>query len=406
MTTTAGRPLRDPAFRLLWLGEALASLAEQLFVVCLTLLVLDVAGPGATLGVVLAVAAVPRAVLLPWGGLLADRVDPARIVVAATVARTALLAVIAGLVLAGLAPIGVVAALAGLLGVLDAVYYPASLALLPRVVATAGLPRANALVQGAESAGDLLGPALAAVLVAAAGAGGGLSAVTGLYLLATGALVAFGRRFARRAPGPVAPTAPAARTTAPGALRAGLRYAWGTPPVRAMLLVLAMLNLAVVGPVLVGGAVLAEQRLGGAAALGIVFAGFGAGSLAGLVLAGARAPAHRRAVLAGGTAAVGIGTAALGVTGTLVAAVGAAAVIGLGAGYLGVVLVAWLQELVPAELRGRVLSLVVLASVAFDPVSYLLAGVLLPAGLPVLFGACGGLVVLTAAATLPCTSSG
>ncbi len=73
-------PQADPLFRLLWAGEALASLSEQLFIVCLTLLVLDVAGPGAILGLVLAVAAVPRAVLLLFGGVLADRVAPARIV--------------------------------------------------------------------------------------------------------------------------------------------------------------------------------------------------------------------------------------------------------------------------------------------------------------------------------------
>ncbi len=83
--TTAPRgPLADPLFRLLLVGEALASLSEQVFIICLTLLVLDLAGPGATLGLVLAVAAVPRAVLLPIGGVLADRVAPARIVVAAT----------------------------------------------------------------------------------------------------------------------------------------------------------------------------------------------------------------------------------------------------------------------------------------------------------------------------------
>lgn len=67
--TTAPRgPLADPLFRLLLVGEALASLSEQVFIICLTLLVLDVAGPGAILGLVLAVAAVPRAVLLPIGG--------------------------------------------------------------------------------------------------------------------------------------------------------------------------------------------------------------------------------------------------------------------------------------------------------------------------------------------------
>lgn len=389
--------MANPSFRLLWAGAALASVSEQLFVVCLTLLVLDLAGPGATLGLVLAVAAVPRAVLLPFGGVLADRVDAAKIVVASIWARTAVLAVLAALVVLGPPPILVIAGLAGLLGVLDAVYYPASLALLPRVVGPAELPRANAFVQGAESAGDLFGPAVAAGIVVVAGLGGGLSTVAWLYLLAAVALAAFARRFARTVP---VRTQVRSAAPVPGrhALREGVRYAWGEPVVRTILLVLAVLNVAVVGPVLVGGAVLAEQRLGGTATLGLVFAGFGAGSLLGLLAAGARPPTRRGLVIVAGTALIGVGTALFGFVGALLPAVAVAAVVGVSAAYLGVVLVSWLQERVPEELRGRVMSLVALSVVASDPLSFALAGVLLPAGTTTLFVVCGGAVVLTAGA--------
>lgn len=391
-------PLADPLFRLLWVGEAVASVSEQLFVVCLTLLVLDLTGPGATLGLVLAAAAVPRAILLIVGGALADRVDPGRIVVATTWLRTAVLGVLAALVVLGPPPVAVIAGLAALLGVLDAAYYPASLALLPTIVAPARLTRANALVQGAESAGDLFGPVLAAGIVAAVGLGGGLGAVTGLYLVAAIVLTAFGRRLGRT--GRTAPAVVAEGRMRPGELAEGLRFAWGEPVVRTMLLVLAVLNVAVVGPVLVGGAVLAEQRLGGAAALAAIFAGFGAGSLFGLVAAGARPPRRRGPVLVLGTALIGAGTAAFGFVDAVVPAMVAGAVIGVGSAYLGVVLVAWLQELVPAHLRGRVMSLVVIAVVAFDPLSYAFAGLLLPAGVTTVFVVAGAVVALAAAAAL------
>jgi MFS family permease len=159
----------------------------------------------------------------------------------------------------------------------------------------------------------------------------------------------------------------------------------------------------VIGPILVGGAVLAEQRLGGAGALATVFVGFGAGSVLGLLAAGWRAPRRRGLVLVSGTAVIGAGTAGFGVVGGLVTAVATAAVVGAGAAYLGVVLVAWLQELVPGHLRGRVMSLVVLAAVAFDPLSFALAGLLLPAGVTVMFAVCGLLILLTAvvAAAVP-----
>lgn len=370
MTSTAtsprARPLADPLFRRLWAGESLAGLSEQLFIVCLTLLVLDIAGPGGALGLVLAVAAVPRALLMPFGGLLADRVAPARIVVVTTWLRAALLALLAVLVATGPPSIAVIAVLAGALGALDAAYYPASLSLLPQVVAPDGLPAANAPVQGAESAGDLLGPALATAAVAAAGLAGAFGAVTALYLVAAALLATFARRLARTRPAISATTEPGGAVRD---LREGLAFAWREPVVRTTLIVLVILNVALVGPALVGGAVLAEQRLGGAERLGLVFVGFGVGSLIGLSLAGGRPPRRRGPVLIAGLALLGAGTAALGLAQSLTAAALIAGGMGLGGGYLGVVLTAWLQERVPARLRGRVMSLVALSAVALDPLS-------------------------------------
>lgn len=400
--------LADPVFRRLWVGAGLVAITEALFLVCLTLLALDLAGPGATVGVVLAVAAVPRALLLPVGGVVADRLAPARIMVAATWLRTALLVTLAGLVVLGQSSLALVAALAGLLGVLDAAYYPASLAVLPRVVAPAKLARANALIQGFESAGDLFGPALAAGIVAAAGFGGALSTVTGLSLLAAIALAVFTRQLARTQRTPAASTtspetapqegAGKPQPPGPAALWDGVRFASTEPVVRAILLILAVLNVAVIGPVIVGGAVLAEQRLGGAEQLGVVFAGFGAGSLLGLLAAGARPPTRRGWTLLLGTTAIGVGTTSLGFVTTLPTAVAGTAVIGIATAYLGVTLVAWLQHYAPEDLRGRVMSLVVVAVIAFDPLSYALAGILLPAGATIMFTTCGT-IVLTAAAT-------
>ncbi len=60
------------------------------------------------------------------------------------------------------------------------------------------------------------------------------------------------------------------------------------------------------------------------------------------------------------------------------------------------VIVATLQERVPGHLLGRVLSLVVLATVAFDPFSYVIAGLLLPYGTTTLFLVCGSTVLACA----------
>lgn len=384
-------PVADRSFRLLWAGEALALVAEQLLLVTLTLLVLDVAGPGAALGTVLAVAAVPRAVLLPFGGLLADRVSPAAIATGTTWVRAAIIVVLAALVAAGPPPLWAIASLAALLGALDAAYYPASLALLPGVVRKEQLPSANALVQGAESAGDLLGPAIAAGMVAAAGLSGALGAVGALYALAAIALTVLARRVSFAAPPPGEVSAPVF-----AAIREGLSFAWRDPVVRVILLVLIALNVVVIGPVLIGGAALVDERLGDPEQLGILFAAFGVGSLVGLAAAGGLRPRRRGLVFACALGLLGAGMAALGFAQSLLVACALAAVMGVGGGYLGVVLVAWLQERVPEELRGRVMSLVAFCAVALDPLSYAIAGFGLSAGITPLFVVAGGAVVACA----------
>ena len=69
---------------------------------------------------------------------------------------------------------------------------------------------------------------------------------------------------------------------------------------------------------------------------------------------------------------------------------------GVGAGYLGVVLMAWLQERSKPSLRGRVMSLMMFAAVAVDPLSYALMGVLSELDLRIMFAAAGSLLTLAA----------
>lgn len=66
----------------------------------------------------------------------------------------------------------------------------------------------------------------------------------------------------------------------------GLRYVLRDPVIRSLLLIVLGTNLAIMGPLYVGGAVLAESHLGGAGAFGSVVAAAGVGSLIGIVGAG------------------------------------------------------------------------------------------------------------------------
>lgn len=390
------RPLAARPFRLLWAGEAAALLADQACFVALTWLVLEVAGAGGKLGAVLAVAAVPGVVLLPLGGWLSDRFGPAPLLAVAGVGRAGLVAGLATLVLLDAAALWQLSLLGGALSALDALHYPASLSIVPTLVDEEELEPANALVQGAEQVSGMVGPALAAGAVAAVGLGATFGAIA---LAFAAAAAAFGAlvRVADRVPRRERIGDPTPPSTGGASLLAGIRYAWADPLIRTLLVVLAALSVATSGPLLVGGAVLAETRFGGAGAFGSLLSAFGAGSLLGVVGAGAGGRAQRRGLsLLVVTAALGLGLAALAVVPDLGLAAAVAAGMGVGSGYLGVVLTAWLQEQVAPEVRGRVMSLVVFAAVALDPVSYALTGALVETDARGVFLGAGGLLGLVA----------
>lgn len=401
------RPLAARPFRRHVLGTGLSLFADQAFFVVVTLLVLRVAGPGVELGAVLAVASVPGAVLMPFGGVLSDRFSPAPVMLVASVGRAVLVATLAGLVGLDAVRLWHLYALGAALSAVDALYYPASFAVVPALIPRERLGAANALVQGAEQASEVVGPAAAAGSVAAVGLGPSFGVVALLFAAAAAAFgglvrVAGGMAPAASSGAPWPDTGESAGTPADGTggssgLRAGIRYAWGDPLIRALLLVFAVTELATVGPVVVGGSALAEARFGGAGALGLLFAAWGAGSLLGLVVAGSVArPRHRGGLLLGVTALSGAGLAALGFVPNLPTACAVAAAMGIGSGAVGVVLVAWLQERIAAEFRGRVMGLVAFAAVALDPVSFALAGALTELDPASVFLAAGATMVLAA----------
>ena len=392
------RPLEEGAFRRLFFGEGLSLLADQAFFVALTLLVVRVAGPGFELGTVLAVAAVPGAILMPVGGALADRFSPAPMMVLSSIGRFALLVVVAALVLLDATRVWHLYLIGGFLSVLDALYYPASLSAVPTVVSKARLGAANALIQGAEQGSGMVGPALAAFSVATVGLGVTFGANALLFFASALAFAAVFKtlRRTRQSEGPGAVNKGATPTGVEGFFE-GVRLVWRDPLLRVVIFVLAALNVAAAGPIIVGGAALAEGRFGGAGAFGVLLSGFGAGSLVGLIVAGSVArPRRRGATLICVTLLFAVGLAALGFVPNLLWAMAALAVMGVGAGYLGVVLVAWLQERVEEGVRGRVMSLVSLAFVAADPISYVVTGALMELGLATVFVAAGAFMLLAA----------
>ena len=411
-------PLTGRDFRLVWFGESVSLLGDHFNSVALAWLVLGMTGSGFALGAILVAAAIPRGIFILLGGVFSDRVSPRDLALASNVLRAALTTIVAGLVLGAQVQIWHLALVGVMFGTVDAVFLPAINTLVPRLVPIERLAAANALMQGTAQLVGIFGPALAGLAVAAIGVGAAFAIDAASFAVAALALW-FVRSGAT--PGhPVVPTdrpldgvaigspitaeaAKAAETaqTAPvrpsiiHALMAGARDVLGDPVIRSIVILATAGNLAFTGPTVIGLPWLVLVRFGeDARALGLLFAAYGAGSLAGVLVAGSL-PRPRRfgSIVLALFLFMGCGLAVIGLAPSLPAAGLDLLCIGAMNGYVNVVIVAWVQERTDPEMLGRTMSFLMLGSVVAAPLSLALAAIVVDAHATGMFLVAGFIVI-------------
>lgn len=395
--------LRD--FRLLVTGEGISLLGDQFFLIALPWLVLQLTGSPLTLGVVLGLQGIPRALFMLVGGAVTDRFSPRAVMMAANVVRLAIVGLLAAFTLAGSVQVWMLYAFALILGIADGFFFPAQNAIVPQIAGRDQLQTANAVVQGLEQVAQFVAPAGAGVLIAAldhghalTGVGVALAIDAGTFLVSlVMAWLLSVRHYGAEAGDEASVLA---------SIRAGLAYMWHDPTLRMLFLLIVAVNFLVIGPILVGVPVIAARRLGGARAYGIAMSAFGGGSLAGIALAGALprpAPRITGPLLLATCSLFSIALAVLGFAHSLVGVAAPLAVMGGGAGYLVVFFFTWLQGRTPEAMMGRMMGLIMFASVGLVPVSQALAGALIRVSMPLVFVGAAALlaVILTRAALTP-----
>jgi MFS family permease len=266
--------LRTREFRLLFSGQAISVLGDRMAVVALAFAVLEIGGSVSDVGLVLAVGALPLVATALAGGVVADRTSRRAVMVVADLARVASQGATAALLIAGVAEVWMLALLAGVTGAASGFFSPASTGLLPEVVLSEQLQPANALRASAVSTGEILGPVVGGVLVAAIGAGWAIAIDAVSYAVSATCLAML------RVPARVA--------TQRSSFLADLREGWIAFRARrwvwTVVLYFALINL-LWGAWGTLGPIVAERDLGGAAAWGTVLAAMGVGALAGSLLA-------------------------------------------------------------------------------------------------------------------------
>jgi MFS family permease len=377
-------PLALPGFRLLTFGQLASTVGDSCYAVALPWLVLSGGGSAASLGIVLACYGIPRAALTIPGGSLADRFGPRLMMLSSDAARCALAAVFVLLAAAHVSALAVVAPAAALLGAFSALFLPASMAMMPSLLDSSRLSSANAVYTSVVQAGSVLGPVLGGILVATTGPAAAFGVDAGSYLVSavTLAFIAGTRQAVEAATaGPEDMPAGTGGTGldtsgpsgAPGSVWALLRQ---SRLLQTILVVSLIANFALTGTSEVALPALAHDRFG-ADGYGAVLACVAVATIIGALAVSRVGDRIRPAwLIVGAFVVAAAAIAAAPYIGGLAGLAAGMAVFGVAIGFDSVVSVTVIQRWAPPAMLGRVVGLLLLASVGSFPVSTFVAGLL------------------------------
>ncbi|BET50745.1 MFS transporter [Kitasatospora aureofaciens] len=362
---TPTRPAhRDPNV-LRWVGAYTASmLGDSVFFLALSWAAVRQGSP-AEAGIVTAVSAVQRALLMLGGGVVVDRLGPRRVVIGSDAVRCAAVLAVAALLFATDPGLWLLALLALVFGAVDALFMPAVGALPARITAKDQLARVQGMRGLAVRLSSVVGAPLGGLGVALGGAAAAFALAGVLIAVSVPLLVSVRMREL-----PPDDTATAEGGTAWRDLRDGLRYIRRHRVLGPLMLVIALGDLGFVGPLNIGLTLLADERGWGASGMGWVLAGFGtgAGAAALLLTVRGRVP-HAGYVVAGALVPGAVAIGALAQAPALPVAVGTGLLIGLLAGLSGALCGALLQTRSAPALLGRVTAVSGIVSLGIAPLS-------------------------------------
>jgi hypothetical protein len=416
-STWRSGPLAVPSFRLLVTGQFASTIGDYCYAVALPWLVLANHGSPALLGVVLACYGVPRTVLIPIGGVLADKIGPRTLMLGADLSRCVLVAVLAALAAKHSASLVALGPTAALIGAGEGLFIPASVSIMPSLLDEEQLGAGNALSSAAVQAGSLLGPALGGVLVAVTGASTWAFAIDAASFAVSALTLALipARPPAREPAGSVAlgqaseqtgtvisglssdsdagtdhreapVSEPASKQSASQLLR------WR--PLQVILIVVVAANLAGGGMGEVALPSLAHAKFG-AGGYGALLACLAAGALLGTLAATRSGSLRSPAIIAGALFLVeGVAIALIPYLGGEAGAAGALLVMGATNGMGNVIALTMVQRSIPPAVIGRVMGVLMLCAFGSFPLSVAVTGLLVHHfGTTPFFPVAGGLLV-------------
>ncbi len=271
--------LAVPNYRRYYSGQAISLIGTWMQMTAQSWLVLTLTHSSTALGVIVALQTLPVLTLGPYGGVIADRVDKRRLMIALQSAMGVQALILGALTVAGVVTVWEIGILAALLGLNNAFENPARQSFMMELVGADHLRNAVSLNSVLVNVARTVGPAVAGILIATVGDGVCFLANAGSFIAVVFSLTTMDIT----ALSPSTPT-PRAR----GQLRQGLSYIRNTPALAVPLIMMALAG-CLTYEFQVSLPVMADRGLHvGAAGFGFMTAAMGIGAVAGGLLVAAR----------------------------------------------------------------------------------------------------------------------
>ena len=361
--------LASPVYRRFLLGSMIATVGGFMQQTAQGWLVLELTNSPALLGLAGAIAGLPTLFLAVVAGVLADRLDRRKLLVATNAASALFAFLLALLTTLGLVAYWHVLVLAFLAGLAMTIQMPASQAIVSTIVDRTSIGNAVALNSAQYNLTRIVAPALAGLFIAAGVLELGFW-VNAIALALVAVLIA-------GLPIPSPRTADRVQAALWRDLQDGVRFVGANRTLAVVVLLPAVPALLVLNYLTFIPVYARDILQTGAAGLGLLTGAIGVGALIGALSVATLRPAGGSGrLMLGGLTIVGVGLTVFALSRSLPISMAALALQGAFQVAYYSTTNTLIQVLVPARLRGRVLSLYVLTSIGLIPVANLVGGAL------------------------------
>ena len=373
----SGKPLlKNTNFLFLWAATLFSSFALAFFTFSQTWYIAKTLNLEASLGVVFVALSVPRLIFMIVGGAVADKFPKKNIMFYSNIIRAILVATILTWFIVGDITLYTFALFALFFGLADAFFWSADGSILPELVEKSRLTQANSLTQMTNQASVILGPVLGGILLKFTNYET-IFSITILLLIVAAILVQ-----------KIQFTMPEQKDTDKGmftSIKEGILYVKESPFLSTFLICSAFLNLFLIGPMQVGFPLFVKNVLhGDSLQFSYLEASVGGGMAIGAVIVGLKNINRRRGLFCIIMMLLsGVFFLSINFSTVLWQALLAGMFYGITIAMAIVPLMAMIQSTVKEEMMGRVMSLLMLSSMGFIPLSYAFTSIALAIGIPI-----------------------